>query len=179
MIRDAKDDEANSIKQLLLLTHNIYFHKEASFLGSRSNGDCDTNFWILRKSQNVTSILSYGQKNPIESSYELLWREIKEWQDNSGITLQNTMRRIIENYFKILGKFTDENIVEQFSSFEEQQICRSLISWINDGSHTIPDDLYIQQNDSAETYLKVFQEIFKLTNNHGHYQMMMGEDPKS
>ena len=179
MIRDVKDDETNSIKQLLLLTHNIYFHKEASFLGSRSNGDCDTNFWILRKSQNVTSIQSYGQNNPIESSYELLWREIKEWKHNSGITLQNTMRRIIENYFKILGKFTDENIVEQFSSFEEQQICRSLISWINDGSHTIPDDLYIQQNDSAEIYLKVFQEIFKLTNNHGHYQMMMGEDPKS
>jgi len=153
----------------------VYFHKEASFQGGRSNGDKDVNFWILRKNSNVTSIQPYGQNNPIESSYELLWREVKEWRRNSGITLQNTMRRIIENYFKILGKFTDEGLIEKFTTSEEQQICRSLISWVNDGSHTIPDDLYVQApEDSAEKYLGVFENIFKNTNNHGHYQMMMG-----
>lgn len=174
VIRTIKESSSN-IKQLLLLTHNVYFHKEASFINSRSNGDRDTNFWIIRKNQNVSSIQSYGLDNPIESSYELLWREIKEWQSNSGITLQNAMRRIIENYFKILGKFTDEGLVEQFETHEEQQICRSLISWVNDGSHTIPDDLYVQTpDDSAEKYLGVFEKVFKYTNNHGHYQMMMG-----
>lgn len=175
IINGINGNTAGSIKQLLLLTHNVYFHKEASFQGGRSNGDKDTHFWILRKSQNVTSIQPYGQKNPIESSYELLWREVKEWQRNSGITLQNTMRRIVESYFKILGKLTDEGLVEKFTTFEEQQICRSLISWINDGSHTIPDDLYVQApEDSAEKYIAVFEDIFKHTNNHGHYQMMMG-----
>ncbi len=168
---------ASNIKQLLLLTHNVYFHKEASFISSRSNGDRDTNFWIISKNRNISSIQSSGQNNPIESSYELLWREIKEWQQNSGITLQNTMRRIIENYFKILGKFTDDGIIDRFDTFEEQQICRSLISWINDGSHTIPDDLYVQTpDDSAQRYLAVFEKVFKYTNNHGHYQMMMGEE---
>ncbi|WP_396159047.1 AAA family ATPase [Flavobacterium sp.] len=43
----------------------------------------------------------YGINNPIQSSYELLWREIKEWENNSGITIQNTLRRILENYFSI------------------------------------------------------------------------------
>lgn len=171
----ATKESLGSIKQLLLLTHNVYFHKEASFQGSRSNGDRDTHFWIIRKNQNVSSVQAYEQGNPIESSYELLWREIKEWQQNSGITLQNTMRRIIENYFKILGRFTDEGLVDQFETHEEQQICRSLISWINDGSHTIPDDLYVQTpDDSAEKYLGVFEKVFQYTNNHGHYQMMMG-----
>nr|WP_248730067.1 MULTISPECIES: AAA family ATPase [Halomonas] len=96
LVRDIKEDSAGNIKQLILLTHNVYFHKEASFQGSRSNGCRDTHFWMLRKSRNITSIKPYGQENPIESSYELLWREIKEWQHNSGITLQNTMRRIVE-----------------------------------------------------------------------------------
>ena len=116
-------------------------------------------------------------ENPIESSYELLWREIKDWENNSGITLQNTMRRIIENYFKILGKFTDPDLIDKFDTSEEQQICRSLISWINDGSHTIPDDLYIQTpSDSVEKYIAVFEQVFIHTDNHGHYKMMMGVD---
>ena len=107
----------------------------------------------------------------------MLWREVKEWRQNSGITLQNTMRRIIENYFKILGKFTDEGLADRFNTLEEQQIYRSLISWINDGSHTIPDDLYVQTpDDSAERYLSVFEKIFEYTNNHGHYLMMMGQE---
>ena len=175
LIRSAKDGSSN-IKQLFLLTHNVYFHKEASFIGSRSNGDAHTGFWILRKNQNITSLTAYGRNNPIESSYELLWREIKDWQRNSGITLQNSMRRVVEHYFKILGKLDDPGLVDRFETFEEQQVCRSLISWINDGSHTIPDDLYVQTpDDSAERYLAVFKKVFEYTNNLGHYEMMMGD----
>ena len=175
LIRFSKDG-GNNIKQLFLLTHNVYFHKEASFINSRSNGDSHTGFWILRKNQNITSVTAYGISNPIESSYELLWREIKDWQRNSGITLQNSMRRVVEHYFKILGKLEDPTLVDQFETFEEQQICRSLISWINDGSHTIPDDLYVQTpDDSAERYLAVFKKVFEYTNNIGHYEMMMGD----
>tara|TARA_B110000196_G_scaffold5178_1_gene4603 strand:- start:11305 stop:13515 length:2211 start_codon:yes stop_codon:yes gene_type:complete len=175
LIRLSKDGSSN-IKQLFLLTHNVYFHKEASFIGSRSNGDAQTGFWILRKNQNRTSLTAYGMNNPIESSYELLWREIKDWQRNSGITLQNSMRRIVEHYFKILGKLEDPTLVDRFETFEEQQVCRSLISWINDGSHTIPDDLYVQTpDDSAERYLAVFKKVFEYTNNIGHYEMMMGD----
>lgn len=178
LIREIKES-SGTIKQILLLTHNVYFHKEASFISSRSNEDRDTNYWIIRKNQNITSIRAYEQKNPIESSYELLWREIKEWQQNFGITLQNTMRRIIEHYFKILGKFTDDGLVDRFHTQEEQQICRSLLSWINDGSHTIPDDLYVQTpDDSVEKYLNVFEKIFEYTDNHGHYRMMMGRKYK-
>lgn len=100
LIRETKEG-FSPIKQLIILTHNVYFHKEASFVNGRSNGDKDVNFWILRKFYNISKIKSYETKNPIESSYELLWREIKEWQNNSALSIQNIMRRIIENYFKI------------------------------------------------------------------------------
>lgn len=69
------------------------------------------------------------------------------------------MRRILENYFKILGKLSDEDIVSKFESYEEQQICLSLLHWINDGSHCIPDDLFIQAiDDQVEVYLRVFKK---------------------
>ena len=169
---------SSSIKQMLLFTHNIYFHKEASFQNGRSNGCNKTHFWIIRKSNNKTSINFHEQKNPINSAYELMWKELKDKNCRSVISTQNVMRRILENYFKILGKLSDEDIIAKFEKSEEQQICLSLIHWINDGSHCIPDDLFIQAiDDQIEIYLRVFKNIFINSGHLSHYDMMMaGEE---
>lgn len=165
-----------NVKQLILLTHNVYFHKEVSFVESRlSQSNSDRSFWILRKNHNVSKIQACGHENPISNSYELLWKELRNRDHNSDITLQNTMRRIIENYFKILGHMGDEQLTEKFEDPGEQQVCRSLLCWINDGSHSIPDDLYLEQpDDTIDRYLDVFQKIFKHTRHQAHYDMMMG-----
>lgn len=172
--KNIKSDTGN-IKQLILLTHNIYFHKEVSFIDGKHKNCPKTNFWILRKNNKISTIQPYINQNPIQSSYELLWREIKEWERSSGITIQNTMRRIIENYFSILGNRRDDFLITKFESKEDQEICRSLLSWINEGSHTLPDDLYVEAPDGTiGKYLNVFKEIFYHTDNSGHYNMMMG-----
>lgn len=173
LIKQIKSKESN-IKQLIILTHNVYFHKEVSFIDGRTKANEQTNYWILRKSKNVSCITPYGQRNPINSSYELLWREVKQREKHSLITIQNVMRRIIENYFKILGKYGDDDLINKFPSFEEQEICRSLLCWINDGSHCLPDDLYLENpEDTIEKYHSVFRGIFEYTNHIGHYEMMM------
>jgi wobble nucleotide-excising tRNase len=174
IIKDIKNDIGN-IKQLLLLTHNVYFHKEVSFINGRAKECSHTNYWILRKNNKISSIQSFNMKNPIQTSYELLWNEIKNKDRNSSVTIQNTMRRIIENYFKMLGGYKDDDLIQQFKSKEEQEIFRSLICWINDGSHSISDDLFIEaQSDIVDKYLKVFKDVFILTKHKGHYDMMMG-----
>lgn len=92
------------------------------------------------------------------------------------VSLQNIIRRIIEYYFRILGGFEhNHNLSEYFENIEEKQVCNSFISWFNDGSHGISDDLFVQSQDtSIETYLKVFENIFKITGHEAHYKMMMG-----
>jgi wobble nucleotide-excising tRNase len=173
IIKSVKADNGN-IKQLVLLTHNVYFHKEVSFIDGRTKVCNKTNFWILRKIDKVTNIQSFGMDNPIQSSYELLWQELKSDGVKSSLTIQNIMRRIIENYFKLLGKYGDDDLILKFETKEEQEICRSLISWINDGSHSINDDLFIELQDrTIEAYKKVFKDIFVLTDHKGHYDMMM------
>jgi len=163
-----------NIKQLILLTHNVYFHKEVSFINGRTKECNETNFWILRKIDNVSYLQDFELVNPIQNSYELLWRELKNKDNNSGITIQNTMRRIIENYFKILGKYGDDDLIDKFINPQEKEICRSLICWINEGSHTIPDDLFVElQDNTIENYFKVFKSIFKETGHIEHYNMMM------
>lgn len=72
-------------------------------------------------------------KNPISTAYELLWNELKDNKNLTLITIQNTMRRIIENYFGMLGKGKDDSLVKCFTEPEDQMIARSLIAWINDG----------------------------------------------
>lgn len=171
--------ETGNIKQIILLTHNVYFHKEVSYEGLNRKGE-KSQFWILRKNNKVSTIQFYADINPIQSSYELLWREIREWEKNSGITIQNTLRRILENYFSILGNKRDDVLINKFSSQEERDICRSLLSWTNEGSHTLPDDLFVEAPDGTITkYLNVFKNIFVFTANTGHYNMMMNIEENS
>ncbi|MDI9871376.1 AAA family ATPase [Flectobacillus roseus] len=173
IIKQIKEDKGN-IRQLILLTHNVYFHKEVSFIDGRTKTCNKTNFWILRKNDKVTTLQNFKMNNPIQSSYELLWQELKSEDVKSTLTVQNIMRRIIENYFKLLGKYGDDDLILKFVTKEEQEICRSLISWINDGSHSINDDLYVELQDrTVETYKKVFKDIFVLTKHEEHYNMMM------
>ena len=165
------------VTQLFVLTHNAFFHKEASFINGRTSELKDVNYWFIRKKNGIATIDSYGMKNPISTSYELLWKELKDDSGASLISIQNTMRRIIENYFGMIGKKYDDYLVNQFDSAEEKEIAHSLLHWINDGSHSIPDDLFIDPyTDAVPRYKEVFRSIFEKSNHLAHYNMMMGID---
>ena len=162
------------VKQVFVLTHNVYFHREVTFNIKRS-GDSAINeetFWVIRKSGLLSKPCRHST-NPIRTSYELLWAEVRK-PDRSNLTIQNTLRRIIENYFKILGGVNPDDICGIFEG-RDKLICKSLFSWVNAGSHHALDDLYVSSDDGAtETYLRVFKEIFEKSKHLAHYNMMMG-----
>lgn len=174
LIKDVREGNSD-VEQIFILTHNVFFHKETAFIDRRTEVCNDVYFWIISKDNNISSIRAYERNNPIKTSYELLWEELKSNTNASLVTTQNIMRRILENYFGILGK-TKDAIVNSFSTIEEKIICRSLLSWINDGSHTIPDDFYINSHtDSIDRYKQVFKKVFINMGHESHYKMMMGE----
>lgn len=174
-IKKIRKDKEYFIKQLLILTHNVYFFKETSFIDGRTQEVEELRYWILRKAANVTSIQAYGTKNPIKNSYEMLWDEYKQSAGQNGVAVQNVIRRIIEHYFKTLGRYKDEEILEKFEDPTEREICRSLMCWINDGSHCLSDDLFVEQGDDIiQRYKQVFRKIFEKLNHLSHYNMMMG-----
>jgi wobble nucleotide-excising tRNase len=110
--------------------------------------------------------------NPIKTSYDLLWAELRR-EDKSPLTIQNTMRRILENYFKILGRIDFDKICDQFDG-QEKAMCRSLFAWVNDGSHFSHDDaFYTLDQASINVYLDIFKQIFVKANQEAHYEMMM------
>ena len=163
------------IKQVFVLTHNVYFHKEVTFNPKRNkdNKMNEETFWVVRKSGLESKLVNHNS-NPIKNSYELLWSEIRS-PDFSSLTIQNTLRRILENYFKFFGGVDPKDVCNFFSG-KEHIICNSLLSWINDGSHYAQDDLYMSIDDATvETYLKVFKAIFEKSGHSAHYKMMMGD----
>ncbi len=175
LMKEAMEEKTN-IKQVIILTHNTYFYKEITLECDLKRYQGKYSFWIIRKDNNVSKIEKF-EENPVKNSYELLWQEVKQAKENnaSWVSLQNVMRRIIEYYFRILGGFKhNDSLSECFENIEEKRVCNSFISWFNDGSHGISDDLFVQSQDtSIETYLKVFEKIFKETGHEAHYKMMM------
>ena len=162
------------IKQIFILTHNVYFHKEVTYNSNRKDiAMNEETFWIVRKPGLISKIEKH-LTNPIKTSYELLWAEVRK-PERSNLSIQNTLRRILENYFKILGGIEFDQICAMFEG-KEKLICKSLCSWVHDGSHYSHDDLYVSIGDSmVDSYLKVFRGIFDKSDHTAHYKMMMGD----
>ena len=175
-------EESNSIKQLFILSHNLYFFKEVSFdFGMKNSEKNKMRFWTIAKLSNNSHIKSYSNNNPIKTSYELLWDIIRQaTKDKSKydcIYLQNTMRRILEYYFKMLGSVPIRDRINEFAS-GEKPIYKALISWINIGSHSQMEEVFYNEltENNTEIYLSVFKKIFDKTNQISHYNMMMKID---
>lgn len=166
---------SDRVSQILLLTHNIYFFKEVTFesteMRRKGGGSQPRRFWVLRKTDHGTTVEPH-QNNPVKTTYELLWREVQTSKDN-GISVQNAMRRILENYFKVLGGIDTNAIIDKFAG-PDQVIVQSLFSWVNDGSHSAWDDHFLVPDERARSrYREVFKLIFEETDQMGHYEMMM------
>lgn len=182
-VREPLHGQESDIKQVFILTHNVYFHKEVTFISTRQRSRIDTNHWVIYKKGNVSTVKSYGSDNPIKGSYELLWKELRERRNEmDSIAIQNVMRRIIENYFIIFGGLSGKELIgDDFSSDpEESAIEMSFASWYDEGSHDISDDLFVEHpNVLTEKYMSVFKKLFERKGHIAHYNMMMQEGVES
>jgi len=181
LIRELFDDVRKNngvIKQIFVLTHNVYFHKEVTFDSRRNMPLHGESFWIIKK-QGIDSIIDRQTSNPIKTSYELLWAEVRSEQRNNA-TIQNTLRRILENYFKLLGGIPLDTLYAKFDG-DDRIKCKALCSWVHDGSHSVfSDDHYTAVDDTnVARYLEVFRQIFEKRDQIAHYNLMMGIIPES
>lgn len=173
LIEDCTENR-NGIKQIIILTHNVYFYKEITYKGTGKHTSNEEKFWIIKKRDNISKVIGYDE-NKIQTTYELLWNQIKEEDINqkNAANILNTMRRILEYYFNILGGKDYSKYIYKFDE-EEKIIFRALISCINDGSHFITEDISLcLSEECVSKYLIVFKKIFEVTNNIEHYNMMM------
>lgn len=166
----------NGIKQVFILTHNVYFLKEVTYRSRKAKPQFTNNntlYFLVGKKDSASFVQTF-EENPISTTYELLWSEIRENnQQKTKGTIFNTMRRILEYYFNILGGLDYEKLISKFDG-EDKCLCQSLLSCVNDSSHFIPDDYNIVITDELiGKYTIVFKRIFELSGQQSHYDMMM------
>jgi wobble nucleotide-excising tRNase len=171
----ARNSGEGRVRQILVLTHNAYFHREVTY---RRHGESDAGrqYLLLRKRAGQATAITAHSENPVKSPYRSLWDEVRDASRDPGssrVALQNVMRRIVESYFRTMGGVNEDQIFSKFAG-AELLVCRSLFSWLNDGSHTIVDDAEHCPSDAAtDVWLDVFKKVFERTGNAGHYEMMM------
>lgn len=169
LIRKCKE-EGKKTEQIIILTHNVYFYKEITYLGRGS--DSNYKYFILRKCSETTSIEEYSS-NPINTAYEALWKELENKDEHSTVIIMNVMRRILEYYFTVIGGIQYEKCIDEMEG-TDKYICKSLISFINEGSHAIFEDILYQSDEqNIDNYKRVFKEIFNILGHSAHYDMMM------
>lgn len=163
-----------AIKQLFVLSHNSFFFKEVSY--KQGLNKKKTGYWMIKKENNRSNIVNY-EENPVNSTYEMLWDEVREAKlnptESNTLSLANTMRRILEHYFSLLGGVDLSKLHLNYPE-GERQVFKSLISWANAGSHSAFDDYSATPNlYNSEQYLKVFSDLFEKAGHKAHYDMMM------
>lgn len=126
--------DGDYIKQIFILTHNVYFHKEITHHQVKRYRS--VSFYLIRKTDNVSGIILCVRKsqtvptelenyNPIQNSYAALWDEYRELKTVN--TLTNVIRRILEYYFIQLCGYDGNDLVkivlednkEKFIDYEE------------------------------------------------------------
>lgn len=159
------------IKQLIVLTHNITFHREVTYIRA-NEGNSKTSYYLIKK-LNGYSIIEHCSKNPISSTYELLWQNLF-CNDCNPMTAQNISRRIIETFFNLVGISDVNEIILRMKS-PDREIAQSLMSWANAGSHNALDegDIVVNTNESTEAYKNVLKKIFTESDYKAHYEEMI------
>lgn len=188
------------IKQLFILTHNVYFHREITYKQA-GYYDC-TSFYMIRKNNNISTIKLCKRQskeipseeenyNPVQNSYAALWDELRDIQ--TTIPALNVMRRILEYYFLQLCGYEGSDLREivlekkenrnkfiktiegQQPDMTDYQLASSLLAYINN-PNGISDGLnYVEDCDDVDAYKRVFEMIFDALGQSQHYRMMTGK----
>ena len=187
----------NFIKQIFILTHNAYFHREISY--SYVSRYEYASFYLIRK-LNMKSTIKLCDDvnpnipterinvNPVKNSYAALWDEYREVK--SAVPLMNVIRRILEHYFlqlcgyegatlrhvilvqgKADGRFKDADGNDDEEKF---QLASAMLAYINANSIGMNDGMdFVDESLNAEECRQIFEMIFDCMNQRQHYDMMI------
>ena len=190
------------IKQIFILTHNPYFHREVSY--PYADRYEFVSFYLVKKRGNKSSVelkrvhnpdcpTEWINKNPVQNSYAALWAEYKELIQLEGITssvpFMNVVRRILEYYFLQLcgydGSHLRTIILEQNKDYYTHDatgneddakfdMAKAMLHYISASAYGVNDGLhYVDDAFDIEVCKETFHSIFRHMQQEQHYNMMM------
>lgn len=173
--------KGNFIKQIFILTHNAYFHREVSY--SYITKYDYASFYLIRKIGTKSTIKMFDDVdpneptqrvniNPVKNSYAALWDEYREV--TSAVPLMNVIRRILEYYFLQLcgyegsvlrqvilvqakedGRYKDADGNDNEEKF---QLATAMLAYINASSIGMSDGMdFVEDCLNADECRRIFE----------------------
>lgn len=186
------------IKQLFILTHNTYFHREVTY--NQTKHYDYISFFLIEKIDNISSITHCTRPcatapsevenyNPVQNAYAALWSEYREVK--STIPTLNVIRRILEYYFLQLCGYESTDIRKRLlvdnrdkfittledgtQDLSKLNMASAMLYYIASSSKGVGDGLnYVDNAADVEQCKETFKMVFELMGQEQHYEMMMG-----
>ena len=194
----AKPDAPRFIKQIFVLTHNAFFHKEVSY--DRLKYYHCVNFYLIKKFNNVSTIDLCTKKDPfskepayehnytpVHNSYAALWKEYNEVTSPSA--LMRIVRQILEYYFIQISGYEGQSLTERILKREDIFIRQNadgsenrdlllsvtaMLHYIGSDTQEFNDGLhYVEGSEEPERIKETFKCIFTAMEQEQHYKMMI------
>ena len=189
------DGSSYNIKQIFILTHNPYFHKDVSFYRLGDENYRKVSFFEIKKSySNISTVTPCEKKNnstdsenekenfsPVQNYYTSLWNEYKEV--TTATTLLSVMNRIVEYHFVQLCNYSIADIRTNVRPYigdneNEQYLINDILRYIYDNADNnrdMRDDPYFAAQRGGDEYKAAFRAVFKAMGQEQHYKRMSGE----
>lgn len=198
VVLEKREFEGNYIKQLFVLTHNAFFHREITYNMVRHYRY--VSFYKINKKNNVSTVelcvdeakkVSEKDKNynPVQNSYSALWTEYSTL--TSTIPLMNVIRRILEYYFMQLCGYEGYDLTKKVLEDNKQRfitpiegaapdmtrfhLAKSMLAYMH-STDSFNDGLnFVDESMDCDQYRDVLKTIFDVLDQSQHYNRMMNE----
>lgn len=162
---------SNRFKQVIILTHNLFFFHEMTKL---LKDEKEKSLAMFRITKSEYSSVVAMEEREIQNDYQAFWQTIKDALQ--GRTSPNVipimMRNILEYYFSFVHQTPSLNKALTELS-EENPEFRALYRYINRESHADSVNLTDFGEINPVTFVARFKDVFIKTNFESHFDKMM------
>lgn len=171
-----KDFFKKGYKQVLVLTHSLYFFSElkrhAKDIAREKKHELEEETCLFRLIKDNETRIEHMKKNEILNEYQSYWQVIKDYKKNklssNYFLLANCMRNILEHFFGFINKSKLsaelEKLGPEFKAFDR---------YMNRESHSDAENITDSKEIDHEMFMRAFKEVFVKSGYEAHYNEYM------
>ena len=171
-----KDFFKKGYKQVLVLTHSLYFFSElkrhAKDIAREKKHELEEETCLFRLIKDNETRIEHMKKNEILNEYQSYWQVIKDYKKNklssNYFLLANCMRNILEHFFGFINKSKLsaelEKLGPEFKAFDR---------YMNRESHSDAENITDSKEIDPGMFMRAFKEVFVKSGYEAHYNEYM------
>lgn len=170
-IIELKDEDGTMLKQVIVLTHSLFFHHELMKVGSPKGME------LKRVVKTVhTDVVELG-KDDLLNDYDAFWLVVRDAKEGRGAraTVANAMRCILEHFFDFTRRKGDfKKALKEIG--DEDHTFVPLARYLDRQSHSDGANRTDFGDYDLNYYLAKFERVFQVAEQMEHYRAMMHVD---